>query len=51
MNEYIITAEVKLVVNAEAELEAKYEFESSLGWLVDNYKFISVKKVGMDVNE
>lgn len=51
MNEYIITAEVKLIVNADDELLAKDEFESSLGWLTDHYTIKSVNKVGIDVNE
>lgn len=42
MNEYIVMAEVKLVLFADDELDAKEEFEQSLGWLADSYKIISV---------
>ena len=48
MNEYIVTAEVKLVLFADDELDAKEEFEQSLGWLADNYKIISVNEVVED---
>lgn len=51
MNEYIVTAEVKLIVNADDELLSKDEFESSLGWLTDHYTIKSVGKVRIDVNE
>lgn len=48
MNEYIVTAEVKLVLFADDELDAKEEFEQSLGWLADHYKIISTNKVVED---
>lgn len=45
VNEYIITAEVKLVVLAKDELEAKEEFEQSVGWLTDHFKIVRVCKI------
>ena len=48
LNEYIVTAEVKLIVSAYDELLAKDEFESSLGWLADHYVIKKVSKVGID---
>ena len=51
MNEYIVTAEVKLIVFADDGALAKDEFESSLGWLTDHYTIKNVSKVGIDVNE
>ena len=42
LKEYIVTAEVKLVVYSDCELGAKEEFEQSLGWLVDHFKITRV---------
>ena len=49
MNEYIVTAEVKLVAFADNELDAKEEFEQSLGWLADSYKIKSVNEKGGNI--
>ena len=48
MNEYIVTAEVKIVLFGDDELDAKEEFEQSVGWLVDNYKIVSCNQVVED---
>lgn len=48
MNEYIVTAEVKIVLLGEDELDVKEEFEQSIGWLVDHYKIVSCNKVVED---
>ena len=48
IKEYIVVAEVKLVVNADCELGAKDEFEQSLGWLADHFE---IKRVVEVVND
>lgn len=48
MKEYIVTAEVKIVLFADDELDAKEEFEQSVGWLVDHYKIVNCNEVVED---
>ena len=48
IKEYIVIAEVKLVVNADCELGAKEEFEQALGWLADHFE---IKRVIETVND
>lgn len=48
MNEYIVTAEVKIVLLGVDEIDVKEEFEQSIGWLVDNYRIVSCNQVVED---